>query len=427
MNYLDAGAHKFSAIDIFDDHRPTFPGVFDDGDIITDAVERYSLPTDFGRRYGQRLEHSKNVMVLGGVQLLRLNRDSGSGNITGLACALSDGKTPFTLEADQVIMAVGGIETPRILLASDPDRGGIGNDLGLVGRYYTCHVEKIHGLVRSKKPGLVFDFEKTRDGVYARRKILIKESVQRQHKLMNISFRLHYPDISQPEHRSSVLSAVYLAKRTLIPEYRRILQHSSDDAPMPSMEAHLRNVALGMPELMGFGVKWLRERVLAERKLPYVLVPNADQSFPIEFNAEQIPLWDSRVLLGDKLDEFGVPQVHVHWQMCEQDIDSICRSYRILRDALNATGACSVEFDDERLFDDLSRSFPVGGHHVGTTRMGASSEHGVVNGDCQVFGVPNLYIASSSVFPTSSHANPTLTIVALSLRLAGFLKHKLTH
>jgi choline dehydrogenase-like flavoprotein len=425
MRYLDAGEFAFTTQGALQQASPTFPGAAPSEALLTEAIERYSLPTDFGHRYHHKLVASRNVSVLGGVQVLELLRNPDTGRIEGLVCCLSDGTKRFTLAPRQVVLATGGIETPRLLLSSDVANGGIGNQHDLVGRFYTCHLEKIHGQVRSQRPGVVFDFERTRDGVYARRKILIKDEVQHQQKLMNISFRLHYPDVSQASHKSAVLSAVYLAKRTLIPEYRRILQHSTDEAPAPSTLAHVGNVVRGLPDLVAFGVKWLRERVLAERKLPYVLVANADHSFPLEFNAEQVPLYDSRITLGQGTDEFGMRRVHVQWKKCAQDIDSIARAYRLLRCELESTGLYSVEFDDARLEQDLAEAFPVGGHHIGTARMAASPEHGVVDQDCRVFGTPNLYIASSAVFPTSSHANPTLTIVALSLRLAQHLKQSL--
>jgi choline dehydrogenase-like flavoprotein len=63
-----------------------------------------------------------------------------------------------------------------------------------------------------------------------------------------------------------------------------------------------------------------------------------------------------------------------------------------------------------------------GGHHMGTTRMGADPKTSVVDKDCRTHQVTNLYIAGSSVFPTAGDSNPTLTIVALAHRLADTLK-----
>jgi choline dehydrogenase-like flavoprotein len=91
---------------------------------------------------------------------------------------------------------------------------------------------------------------------------------------------------------------------------------------------------------------------------------------------------------------------------------------------LARSGAGELLFDDELLAGQIARSVPLG-HHIGTARMAATPRKGVVDGDCAVFGLPNLYVASSAVFPTCSYANPTLTIVALAMRLAQHLRSRL--
>jgi choline dehydrogenase-like flavoprotein len=91
---------------------------------------------------------------------------------------------------------------------------------------------------------------------------------------------------------------------------------------------------------------------------------------------------------------------------------------------MNRSDTCRLEFDEDKFQERITRSSPLGGHHIGTARMAATEREGVVDSNCAVFGLPNLYIASSAVFPTSSYANPTLTIVALSVRMASHLKAK---
>ena len=101
---------------------------------------------------------------------------------------------------------------------------------------------------------------------------------------------------------------------------------------------------------------------------------------------------------------------------------AIARAYRLLKRELEASGQCQVEFNDAKLEEDLEGAFAVGGHHIGTARMGATPQQGVVDPNGEVFGHPGIHIAGSAVFPTSSHANPTLTIVAQSIRLAQRLQ-----
>lgn len=416
MAYCDAGEFEFDARVAFAAPGATIPGLSSGNGLVLDQIERYSLPTNFGKRYLSRLAASSNVRVLGPAHVTRLVRDTGADRIASVECRAGENGPAFRVEAERFVLAAGGIETARLLLAS----GGLGNRYDNVGRYYTCHVENFVGTLRPKKSGSAFHFEKTRDGIYGRRKLLIDAATQRRERLLNTSFRLHYPNVADAAHRSAVLSSVYLARRTLIPEYRRILQYGIGEAvATSSVAAHLRNVGAGLPDLAVFGVDWMRRRVFAERKLPYVLVPNADGSFVLEFNAEQTPVRESRITLTDRCDAFGMPRVQVAWRLADDDIESLCRAYRLLRARVQASGAATLDFDDARLRQTIAASVPLGGHHIGTTRMSVDPRRGVVDRNAAVFDLPNLFVASSAVFPTSSHANPTLTIVAMAVRLAA--------
>jgi choline dehydrogenase-like flavoprotein len=422
MDYCDAGLLEFSVTGSLEDQAPTIPGLDPSADVEANLIERYSLPTNFGARNRKKLEQSDNVRVITFAQALRAKKSPLGDRIATIEFATRSGKNA-QVSAQLFVLALGGIETTRFLFASDLEGAGLGNQSDCLGRYYTCHLENILGVVRSKEPGVVFDFQTTRDGVYARRKLRIRDRAQRREGILNTTFRLHFPNVADPEHRSSILSAVYLAKRTIIPEYRRILQHGKNDPASSQLLAkHVRNVVTGMPGLLGFSIDWTRRRVLAKRKLPYILVPNANGTFPLEFNAEQTPLRESRItLIGDK-DAYGIPRVNIDWRCCEADLESICKAYRLLKRQIDASGRCELELDDEELQESVAQSFPVSGHHIGTTRMADGPSDGVVDVNCAVYGVPNLFVAGPSVFPTSSHANPVLTIVALSLRLAAHLK-----
>jgi choline dehydrogenase-like flavoprotein len=311
------------------------------------------------------------------------------------------------------------------MLASDKNGPGLGNRHDLLGRFYACHFENTLGRLVANGESVAFDFEKTRDGVYCRRKLQFSAAAQREHRLLNTAFRLHFPDYADAAHGSSVMSTIFLAKSVLIKEYRTILQHNAADAVASPVAAHARNVAAGLPQLFKFGYDWLFLRKLAERKLPYTLVRNADGSYPLEFNCEQTPQADSRITLGPDMDRHGMRRVHVNWKISEDDIDAAHRAFMLLRRTINASPRCRLEFDEAGLRARIAQSAPLGGHHIGAARMGASPMRGVVDSNCAVFDLPNLFIASSAVFPTSSHANPTLTIVALAVRMAQQLKTQL--
>jgi choline dehydrogenase-like flavoprotein len=260
------------------------------------------------------------------------------------------------------------------------------------------------------------------DGVYARRKLQFTPQAQRREELLNCIFRLHFPDYSDASHGSAVMSLAYLSKSLLIPEYRKILERSSSSRMrVTSRGSHLRNLATGLPGLASFGIERSLSRLLRRRRIPYTLIAGSDGTFPLEFNSEQTPLWTSRVALDGEPDQAGVRGVLVDWKVSEDDVQAAKRAFVVLRRAIGNSSACTVEFDEDELLAVLRQSRPIGGHHIGTTRMASSPRRGIVDTNCAVFGSSNLYVASSATFPTSGHANPTLTIVAMAIRMGAHL------
>lgn len=420
MTYCDAGAADFCSTTALPGAVPTIASLRENTVLLADRIERYSLPTDFGKRYRQQLEKSANVTVVLNARCIDLLRDQDSNQVTAVTIADAGGRR-LAVRARQFVLATGGIEVPRLLLHAERNGQRFGNSQDLVGRYYACHFENILGKV-SADGKLPFKFEKTVDGVYSRRKLQFSAEAQRQHRLLNTAFRFHFPEYSDASHGSAVMSTIFLAKSILIPEYRAILQHNAQGAVSSPALQHWKNVAKGVPQLLHFGAEWLFLRKLAERKLPYTLVPNADGSYPLEFNCEQTPLADSRITLGEQLDRHGMRRVEVNWRISDDDIDAAHRGFLLLRDTLHQHSGVRLHLDDATLRERIAASVPLGGHHIGTARMADTPKDGVVDTDCAVFDVPNLFIASSAVLPTSSHANPTLTIVALAVRLAAHLK-----
>ena len=166
---------------------------------------------------------------------------------------------------------------------------------------------------------------------------------------------------------------------------------------------------------------WLRRRVLATRKLPSVFLYRKDGTYPLEFNAEHMPNPELRVLLGDKIDPFGMPRLVVRWQMRDSELDWICRAYRVLAAAVSRAEVGTVRIESDLLGAVQRALVPQGGHHIGTVRMGATLHTGAVNPSGEVWGTRGLFVAGTATFPTSGFANPTLTAVALAFRLAEHL------
>jgi choline dehydrogenase-like flavoprotein len=131
------------------------------------------------------------------------------------------------------------------------------------------------------------------------------------------------------------------------------------------------------------------------------------------------------VALAAKTDRFGTPQLHIDWRCRPEDIRTVNVGIRLMASAFAAGGHGTLAFNCGEVEASLRREGAYGGHHIGTARMSASPRTGVVDADCRVHDVDNLFVAGSAVFATSGQANPTLTILALALRLADHLKQGL--
>ncbi len=127
----------------------------------------------------------------------------------------------------------------------------------------------------------------------------------------------------------------------------------------------------------------------------------------------------SRVFLSDQLDDLGSKRAGLDWRVDRQDLTDIATARRLISGELIAQGFGPLYVDD-----DTTVSQPVtgGGHHLGGVRMHESADHGVVDADGRCHALPNLYVAGSATFPSSCFSNPTLTIVAMAVRLAEHLR-----
>ncbi|WP_229007295.1 GMC oxidoreductase [Methylophilus sp. Leaf408] len=421
LEYCDAGNSDFTISAFGPNAKPIFseaPGLAPD---LNEYIERYSLPTDFGRKFRDELTNSSNVLVLLNTRCIRLNcLPEKADEVSSIT--LNDGENQKVITVQQIVLSGGGIDTTRLMLVSRLCNPGWGHLDASLGKYYACHYDLIFGSLRFKNEKPIFDFQKTVEGIYARRKLQFSASFQAQHSLLNSAFRLHFPAYADPSHGSGVLSAIYLAKSVLKREYQTILNHGVNQSTGYGQSfRHLINVIADAGSVSKFAYDWLFKIKLAKRKIPYTLIANRNGTYPIEFNSEQEPHPSNRIELLDEVDRFGMQRVNVHWKLTDLDIDSGIKSFNLLKQAFEKTQNCRLEFDAKQLELAVKDALPVGGHHIGSTRMGDSSQTSVVDVNCKVHGIKNLYIASSSVFTTNSHANPTLTIVAIALRLSDYL------
>lgn len=335
----------------------------------------------------------------------------------------------FAVKARQIVLAMGGVETTRFLLHVQRQRpeqfGGIG---GPLGRFYMGHLSgKIANIVfDDPKTSGDLDFKLDENGAYYRRRFMLTAEMQLKHKVLNTAFWPDNPPFYDPGHKSGVLSAVFLAL-AFPPAGRRLLSEAirlAHTGPRPyRLAAHMKNVVLGAPRGAQDIFRILRDRFIRKPKKPGFMVSNRSGKYALHFHAEQVPQADSRITIGDETDGFGVSRAVIDLRFCSQDVESAIDSHRLLDGSLRANGIGRLEYlyAPERLRERVFAQAADGFHQVGSTRMGDDPKRSVVDRDLKVHGLENLFVASSSVFPTSGQANSTLLAVAFAARMANRL------
>lgn len=414
FEYLSGQAFKQSL-------RPMIEG-FRSSHFSTDSLERFSCPTNFGVRYAESLRSAVNVRVLLHSNLTTLEFHPNGEAVQSLLLRTLGGKS-FKAIPGCVVLATGGLEVPRLLLSNrDKWSHGIGNEYDMVGRHYMCHIAGTLGTLKQRGPEdrVWHGYDISHEGIYCRRRLALTADTQRRERVGNFVARLHHPRITDPEHRTAVLSALQLAKGLISYEYGKRL-HGEEQITLRKWISHLRNVLARPHEVIAFGHHMLRDRFLAVRKFPSVIIKSTAGHYSLDFHAEQEPAPMSRVRLTQERDALGLPRMVVDWRYTSGDIATVRRAVGLFAQDIERSSIGTFEYDPGSIELEMSRYGAYGGHHLGTARMGRDPRTSVVGPDCRIHGLRNLYVAGGAVFPTSSQANPTLTIVALALRLADQL------
>lgn len=344
----------------------------------------------------EQIRASGNVRLLLRTRVVDLSTGD-DGRIEKVVIGRPDGSR-LGVRARVVVLAAGGIENARLLLSADGMRG-LGNEHDLVGRYFAERLSTHAGHVvvpdpATVGPGGFYEIRRVRDAL-VRGALRVSDTVQRDRELLNCVFFM----VPRPAAvtTDAVRSLAALRKATV----RRPLP--------PRTGAHLGNVVRGVRDIGGFAAGRFRP---------------TETRIVLRAQGEPAPDRESRVSLGRRRDDLGIPVARVTWKIDESGLESIVRSLDIVDAAVRAGG---IGFVEKALGHDGVPPLMEGNHHhLGTTRMHADPKRGVVNAECRVHSVPNLYVTGSSVFPTYGASNPTLTIVALAARLAAHLRVTLT-
>jgi choline dehydrogenase-like flavoprotein len=382
-----------------------------ESDWLRSVIFQFSHPRDFGVHYRSALFEAHDIAVWLHANVVELQTDTSGSHVRSALVRTLNGRSAV-VNARAFILACGGIENARILLASDRQQpGGLGNRNDLVGRFFMDHPYCVAGHFEPASEA----FDQT---LYA---IEDYERAGPEQKA-NAAFSLHEHVVRGEQLNNCGLYFVRRAAYKTDPPYfspgGRSFAHLVDvlrhrEVPDRRFARHLLNIATGLGDI-GQVLRAQARQSLRPRSC-----------LALRAIVEATPNRDSRITLTGRRDALGMPRVRVDWQVNPADRRGLarlleCVGTEVERLALGRLVLHPVNFR-ERWPDGTFG----GKHHMGTTRMHEDPREGVVDPHCRVHGLANLYIAGSSVFPTGGAVNPTLTLVALALRLAEHVRTEL--
>ncbi len=400
----------------------------------------------FRRNHRDQLQRSERVEVLLGANAIRFHTSDEGTTLQRVEAATLDGNR-FLVEARAFVVATGATENARLLLTGASDlRRGMGSAYDVVGRYFLEHPRFIAGLLAPTDPLLpmrFYDWHR-RDGATFRAYLALSPETRRERALPGAQFRLspiYAGRTAGIEEAPAVASLRALGDR---------LQGSREESA-GSLFAHVRRVAadltrwqsaavpggpLPIPRPQAIRALGLVNRTTvtdwSRRHLGDIATWGLTrmgwaplEAVTVTTILQPVPNPDSRVTLADRRDALGMPRAKLEWRLTDDDRQVLGRVMRLMGQAVG-----SLDLGRLRLtFDPDGSDWPselVGGYHqMGTTRMSDDPRTGVVDRHCRVHGMSNLFIAGSSVFPTGGDGSPTLTLVALAVRLAARLRSRL--
>jgi choline dehydrogenase-like flavoprotein len=407
-----AQAHKILALGPFDYDPASWqrwiprPGLrflpLDPGRIASMIVQ-FSPPLRFGRTYRDALDSASKLGVYLHANACELTTGGDGRRVDRLRVRTLGGRE-FAVTARLFVLAAGGIENARLLLLSNRSCGaGLGNGYDQVGRYFMDHPRLRLGEARFAQHW-------------------------RCNPLYDVKYNYHNPALSA----GNVAVAAHLAPTPALQQTEGLLNARVYFASIFAGEALLHLPSLlelrrrlrerpptpvTRPLVRGLGLGHkLAYHLYGHLRLPQAFVRRQ----MIETVVEPVPDPESRVMLSSERDALGLNRVRLRWRVGELERRTMRRLHMVLDQEMRRSGIGELRAG----FGDDSPVQPKLGwcwHHMGTTRMAANPRHGVVDRNCLVHGAANLYVAGSSVFPTCGSDTPTITIVALTLRLADHI------
>ena len=324
------------------------------------------LPTHFGERYAADLKRVPNLQVMlhANVTALKLAKDAASLDRLE-AATLSGGR--FAVKPRYTVLAAGAIETTRLLLASDDVMtAGVGNQNDLVGRYFADHA-----IPRDTATLVVFGGKLP--GYY-----------QTNLNTKGAHFRATFSPTEDFKRERHVLGS------------------------LATVEQHVELDELG-------------KATAAETAAALGVDGSKARAYSLGCGIELMPDPERRLTLTGERDALGMPRLKLDMRISDADFARYRETVKELGRQLLAAKSGMLRLQ-RKTREEWLAVMDWGNHHLGTARMHDDPKQGVVDADCKVHGIANLFVAGSSVFPTYGASNPTMNLVALTLRLAHHMK-----
>jgi choline dehydrogenase-like flavoprotein len=376
---------------------------------IADTISQFSPPVRFGIDYRDDLARSTRIKVYLYANVVDIEARADADAVARLQVRTLSGASA-TVRARCYVLACGGIENARLLLASNRARpAGLGNAHDLVGRYFMDHprlmfgsVELAEGWRRNKLYDSKFHYLNTAvsaHGTCIASQFALSPAVQREERLLNsrVWFQSMFPGEGTEAVQALIRCKMRLTKKD--ESGHRLVRDLVAIAANPWDAARFAAARVFQPRSL-----------ITDVKLQAIVEPAPDR--------------ESRVTLAPDRDALGMPRVDVHWRLGEMVTRTFNRTIEIFAEELERAGIARVRRDAPLVAGRWPGTLEGTWHHMGTTRMHDSPREGVVDRHCRVHGFANFFVAGSSVFPTVGANFPTYTLVALACRLAARLEQE---
>jgi choline dehydrogenase-like flavoprotein len=358
-----------------------------------------SPPTRFGETFRAQIVGAGNIEALLHANVLAFQTDAAATRVREVRVSSLGGRA-FSVQAPVFVLAAGAIENARLLLVSNSvEPAGLGNRHDVVGRFFAGHpqLDGAARIVLDAPSGSAAKPLAATLHSYA----MMQVSAQTAARDQIARFAAHIDPLAAEAAPTLHNTPSYLALKRLVARLK------GTDFPNTTVAADLGTVFSDLDGLAtGLYTRFGRAPILDIRP-----------------QCEQVPNPDSRVRLGEERDALGMPRVIVDWRLTDLDVVTVRRGLAIFGEVFERAGLGRIEISEAvRSADARSLACSEAWHHIGTTRMSDDPRTGVVDRSCRVHGISNLFVAGSSVFPTTGIVNPTYTIVALSIRLADHIR-----